>query len=76
VFELTVEASGDVALEAAADPAVGFAFGAATFDVVAGSLVMHGSGEGDDVQGAVELPVAGSVEPVPADVRARTTAFP
>ena len=37
--------------------AVGLALGAAAVDVVPGGLVVAGAGQGDDVQGAVELAV-------------------
>jgi len=51
--------------KAAADFAVGFAFGAAGCDVVEGGGVAAHPGDGDGVQGAVELAVAEPVEPVP-----------
>src|SRR5688500_13394337 len=63
-FEVSVELTSDVALEAALDLAVGSAFGVASFGVGAGGGVVAEAAEGDDMQRAVELSVAGTVEPV------------
>ncbi len=63
-FELSEELAGDVALQAADDLAVGLAFGSSSFDVGAGGGVGAESGDHDDVDGAVELAVAGAVESV------------
>jgi hypothetical protein len=59
------EASGEVALEAAVDVAVGFAFGGAAGDVGLGfGVVAASAGERDAVDGGVELAVAAAVQPV------------
>ena len=63
---LAVEVAGEVALDAAADLPVGFAFGAAALDVGQGGRVAAHAADSDDVQGAVELPIA---EPVEAELR-------
>lgn len=60
-----VEMPRKVALDAAADFLVGLAFGAAALDVGKGGRVVAHPGDGDDVEGAVELAVAEAVEPVP-----------
>src|SRR5215831_16049575 len=60
-----VEVAGEVALDASADFAVGFALGAASFDVGQGLGVAPHPGHGDLVQGSVELTVTEAVEPVP-----------
>jgi len=70
--EGAVEVAGEVALDAAADLPVGFAFGAAALDVGQGGRVAAHAADGDDVQGAVELPIA---EPVEAELRI-TRVFP
>jgi hypothetical protein len=57
--------AGEVALDAAADFLAGLAFGAAALDVGQGGRVVAHTGDGDDVQGPVELAVAEAVEPVP-----------
>ena len=64
VFEELVDAAGDVSFEAAADVAAGFAFGEASGGVGLCFGVAAEPGEGDGVQGAVELTVASAVEPV------------
>src|SRR6185437_4787427 len=60
--EGAVELAGDVALEDAADVAVGFAFGAAAGEVGMGAGAAAHPGERDGVQGVVEVPVAAAVE--------------
>src|ERR1035438_3230647 len=62
--EGAVEVAGEVALDAAADLLVGLALGPAALDVGQGRRVIAHTGDGDDVQGAVELAVAEAVEPV------------
>ena len=64
MFELFEELAGDVALEAASDLAVGFSFSSSAVGVGAGCGVGAESGERDDVEGPIELAVAGSVEAV------------
>lgn len=62
--EGAVELAGDVPLEASADFAGGFAFYGASCEVGAGfGAVAHSAG-GDGVDGAVEGPVAATVEPM------------
>ncbi len=68
VVEVAVEASGEVSLEAAADLAVCLALGAPSVGVGTGLGVMRHADHGDDVQGAVETPVAAAVEPVAGGV--------
>ena len=46
----------------------GFAFVGAPFDVGLGGRVGHHAAAGDDVDGAVQLPVAVAVESMPAGV--------
>ena len=65
VLELFEELAGDVALEASADFAVRFAFGASSLGVGAGALISAQAGEHDDVEYSVELSVAGPVEAMP-----------
>src|SRR5450432_1676898 len=62
--EGAVEVAGEVALDAAADLFIGPALGAAALDVGQGRRVIAHAGDGDDVQGAVELAVAEAVEAV------------
>jgi hypothetical protein len=62
--EGAVEVAGEVALDAAADFPVGLAFGTAVLDVGDGRWVAAHAGDGDGVDGAVELAVAEAVEPV------------
>ena len=57
--------AGEVALDAAADVTFGFAFGQAPLDVGLGGRVAAHPVDGDDVEGAVELAVAGAVATVP-----------
>jgi hypothetical protein len=64
--EEAVEAAGEVALEAAEGFLAGLAFGDLALEVGAGVGVMGGAGDGDDVQGAVELAVAAAVQAVAA----------
>jgi hypothetical protein len=64
--EGAVEVAGEVALDAAADLPVGLAFGAAALDVGKGGRVAAHAAHCHGVQCAVELPVAGPVETVPA----------
>jgi hypothetical protein len=54
----------EVAFEAADGFAVGLACGGLAGDVVAGLGVAAGSGDGDAVNGGVDLAVAAAVEPV------------
>jgi hypothetical protein len=63
--EDAVEVAGEVALNAAADLPVGFAFGPAAFGVGPGWRVAAHAADGNGVPGAVELAVAEAVEPVP-----------
>jgi hypothetical protein len=63
VAEGAVEVAGEVTLDAAADFAIGLTFGPAALNVGLGELVAAHAGQGDGVDGAVELAVA---EPVPA----------
>ena len=63
--EGSVEVAGEVALDAAADFPVGLSFCAAALDVGLGGLVAADAGDGDGVDGAVELAVAEPVKPVP-----------
>ena len=65
-LELAVELTGDVALEATSDLAVGLAFGARPFGVDAGTRVALEPGHHDGVYGAVELAVTEPREPVAA----------
>lgn len=64
VFEEFVDAAGEVSFEAAADFATGLTFGLASSGVGTGFWVAGEPGQGDGVQGAVELTVAAAVEPV------------
>jgi len=57
--------AGDVALEAAHDLGLGLALGSAASHVVPGGLVAAHADQGDAPQGAVGLPVAAAVQPVP-----------
>ncbi len=57
-------AAGEVAFEAADRFAGGLAFGLPALDVVAGLRVAAGAGDGDAVQGGVDLAVAAAVEAV------------
>jgi hypothetical protein len=63
-LELQPGAAGLVAFEARDGVAVGLAFGALAFDVGAGLWVAAGGGDGDAVDGGVDLGVAAAVEPV------------
>ena len=58
------DAAGEVALEAADGVAVGLAFGLLARDVVRVSRVAAGAGDGDAVDGGVDLAVAAAVEAV------------
>ena len=62
--EEVVEASREVAFEAAQRSLLGFAFGLFAGKVLAGGGVVLGAGDRDDVQRVVELAVAAAVEPV------------
>ena len=68
--EVGVDLAGDVALEAADDLWLGFAFRGAPLGVGAGGGVGAEAGEHDPPQGVVGLAVAAGVEPV-ADGLAR-----
>jgi hypothetical protein len=59
-----VEAPGEVSLEAAERSLLGLALGFLAREVGPGRGVVAGAGDGDDVQGAVELAVTAAVEPV------------
>jgi hypothetical protein len=65
-----VEFSGDVALEAAGDLAVGLAVFGAAFDVGAGGGVAVAADERDGPERVVGAAVAASVETVPLDLAA------
>ena len=69
--QLTIDPSGEVALEAAADLLVGAAFGAASFDVGAGGGVAAHAGDDGHVQGSVQPPVTATVETVSGGVSGR-----
>jgi hypothetical protein len=64
-LEVPVELAGDVADQAASDFAVGLALGAAPLGIGAGRWVIAQPGQDNDVQGLVELAVAGAVQPHP-----------
>ena len=66
--DLVEDLAADVAFEAAADFSVGFAGGTSGGEVFAGCGVVAHSGSGDDVEGAVELAVACSIESVASGV--------
>src|SRR5580693_8072395 len=63
-LEGVVDLAGDVALEAAHDLALGFAFGGAALDVGAGALAVAQAADGDEVKRSVGLAVAAVVEAV------------
>jgi pyridoxal biosynthesis lyase PdxS len=65
-----VEAAGKNALQTPANVAVGLAFGAASCFVVAGIFMAAEPGDRNGVQGAVEVSVAHSAEPVPGALAA------
>ena len=65
MFEESPGPSGCVALDAADGFSLGFALADASGDVVLGSLVVAGSGDGDEVERPVELAVAAPVESEP-----------
>ena len=58
------DAAGDMAFEAADGVAVGLAFGAFACDVGLGLCVATRAGDGDAVNGGVDLAVAAAVEAV------------
>jgi hypothetical protein len=58
------DAAGEVSLEAADGFAVGLAFGGLAGDVVAGLGVAAGPGDGDAVNGGVDLSVAAAIEAI------------
>ena len=64
-LDAAVEPAGDDSLERAADVAVGLSAGAALGLVVAGLGVASQPRDRDGVQGAVEVAVPATVEPVP-----------
>ena len=66
--ELPVDASGEVALEAAADLLRGAPFGAASFDVGAGGGAAAHAGDYGHVQGSVQPPGTAAVEPASGGV--------
>ena len=68
--ELTVEGSGEVALEGSSDFAVAAAFLGAFGDVLPRSGMVNHPGHGDGVQGTIESPITAPVEPVPDSVTA------
>jgi len=57
--------AGEIALDATADLGGGLSFGAAALHVGKGRRVAAHPGDGNGVQGTVELAVAEAVEPVP-----------
>ena len=63
-----VDASGEVAFEAADGFKPGFGLSGFAVQVGAGGGVAGGAGDGDDVDGAVELAVAAAVQPVAVGV--------
>jgi hypothetical protein len=63
-LDAAVEPSGEGAFEAAADVSMRFALGGAFGFVGPGFVVAAESGNRDRVQGAVEVPVAGTAETV------------
>src|SRR6266700_6855830 len=71
LLECCVDLAGDVAFQAADDLAFALAFVGAPFDVVLGRLVVAHADEDDPVERRVGLPVAASVEPVPAGLAGR-----
>jgi len=70
VGEFAEDLAGDVALEDAADLSGGSAFGLSALGVGLGVRVAAEPGARDDVERAVQLPVAVSVEAMPAGVAA------
>jgi len=60
--EGVVDLAGDVALEAAHDFTLGFAFAGSAFGVGAGALAVAQATDGDQVQRTVGLAVAAGVE--------------
>jgi len=71
LWEVRVELSCDVALEAADGFGCGFAFGAAALEVMAGCGVVRQAGDHDPPEGAVGLTVAAAVESMPLLFAAR-----
>ena len=59
-----MDASGEVALEAAQRALLGLALGFFAGEVLLGGRVVLGAGDRDDVQRVVELAVATAVEPI------------
>jgi hypothetical protein len=68
LVEEVPDAAGEVAFEAADGFAVGLAFGGLAGDVVAGFWVAAGAGDGDAVDGGVDLAVAAAIESVAVGV--------
>ena len=64
VLERGVDGAGELSFEAAEGFAVALAFGLFAFEVGAGGWVDAALGDGDAVEGAVELAVAAAVEAV------------
>ena len=64
VLEEAPDFAGDVALETTSDLAVGLALGSTSSDVGLGGFVVAHSGEGNDVEGRVELAVPVAVQAV------------
>jgi hypothetical protein len=73
-FHEPVDLACDSALEAAFDLTGAFPFAGAPGGVGLSGLVDSQAAERDGVEGAVELPVAGTVEPVAGDGRAGLSA--
>src|SRR5215218_1505906 len=64
-FEESVELAGDVADQAASDLAVGLALSPSPLGIGAGGRVIAQPGQDDQVEGLVELAVAGAIQPHP-----------
>ena len=66
--ELSVDGVADASFEAAECLSFAFTFGEFASVVATAGSVVTDLGDRCDVDGVVELPVPGSVEPVPVDV--------
>lgn len=64
MLEEAPDTACDVALEAASNLAVGLALGTPSVSILAGCWIVAGAGKRDDVERAVELPVAAAIESV------------